>query len=368
MKAYKNILFILDHLKGGGAERISLDVANNLAQKHKVTIALLDSSNIRMPISNRVNQVHLDVNKKFMSGNLWRNKKNKLTIGDINKINNLVSEKEYDLIILSHWYSLHLASLLEGNIWIWIHSEIFNPHKSRTSNPFRWYKEKRRVFLERKYFTKLLNGRNLIFVNNTLLEKYKPYIPQSNIKVIYNGIDENRLKENLDNQDKKIWDCIFVGRLSSEKQPEYAIQAFAASTLTGRMAIIGDGSLLPSLKNLACKLGIENRLDFLGWQNNPANFIKKSKVLIMSSKQEGFGLVIAEAILLETPVVAFNCSEGVFYQLNTPVLKEGLVPPQDLRALASKLEKIYHHPYEIKSVDKERLSIKTTIESFENLG
>ncbi|MDM1486790.1 glycosyltransferase [Acinetobacter towneri] len=364
MNDKKKILFILDHLKGGGAEQISLDVANNLAKIHDVTIALLDAKNIRMPISGSINQIDLNINSKLMRGNLWRNKK--LTLNDLNKIK-ILAENKYDLIVLSHWYALHLASYMDGNVWVWVHGEIFNPRQQPTNNLFRWYKEKRRVILEKKYFNKLLNGKNLIFVNKALKESYKPYIPQSKTKVIYNGIDEIRLKKDLNNTNEIKWDCIFIGRLSSEKQPEYAIKAFASSNLQGKMAVIGDGQLLEKLKNLAIELNVEKRIDFLGWQDKPAIFIKQSKILIMSSKQEGFGLVIAEAILLETPVIAFNCSEGVNYQLNTPTLSKGLVPPQDLDQLTVKLNEIYNHPYKISATDKKRLSIQATIKEFESL-
>lgn len=366
-KTMSKILFIADHLHGGGAEQVMLDVANNLAKKHCVTIALLDSSNIRMNISNKVNQVNLDIHEHFMTGNLWKRKGRHLTSDEISKIQNLVSTINPDLIILSHWYAFYIQPFITGNIWSWIHGEIFDPIKKDTNNPFRWYKEKRRLHFEITYFTKLFRNQNIIFVNNHLKEISQPYIPNSNIRTIYNCIDYNRLSQNLAFSQEKKWDCIYVGRLSEEKQPSHAILAFAKSSLTGRLAIVGDGLELDSLIKLTEKLNITNRVDFLGWKSDVANYIKQSSLLILTSIKEGCPLIIAESLLLDTPVVTYECSEGISYQLSSGELSRGLVSPQNIDSLALTISNIFKAPYKITTSDKEKLSINHMIEDFESL-
>lgn len=364
----RRILFIVDHLQGGGAERVMLDVAHNLAKHNNVSIALLNSSNIRMNISSKINQIDLNINKDFLKGSLWRRGNRKLQSEEISKIQNIIDNINPELIILSHWYAFHIRPYINGNIWFWIHGEIFTPTRKKTENLFRWYKESRRLYFELKNFPQLLDNENLIFVNSKLSETYKPYIPNSNVKIIHNGIDYERLLSSLnDDISTKIWDCLFVGRLSCEKQPSHALIAFAKSDLKGRIGIIGDGNEMNALINLSRNLGIDDRVDFIGWKHDVANYIKQSRIVLSTSLSEGCPLIIAESILLDVPVVAYECAEGISFQLSSNQLYRGLVPPQNIELLVQTINDIYNNPYPILNIDKERLSIKNMVLEFEKL-
>lgn len=133
------------------------------------------------------------------------------------------------------------------------------------------------------------------------------------------------------------------------------------------MAIVGDGPMKEELINLAEELKVIDRIDFVGWVNNVQDYICQSKILILSSKEESFGLVISEALCLGTPVVAFNCSDGVSFQLHSESLRRGLVQPQDRVELAKKLREVYEKPYKIKKDDLIKLSIKNMKTEFEKL-
>lgn len=367
MKEY-NILFIADHLHGGGAEQIMLDVANNLAKKYCVSIALLDSTNNKMHISSKVNQINIDVNKGFINGHLWKRGKRKLSNDEISTIKNLITNINPDLIILTHAHAFFTAPFIEhNNIWFWIHGEIFNPYHKKTKNLFRWYKEKRRVYFEIKSFKKLMNNQKLIYVNEYIKDVCQNYIPDSQYKIIYNGIDYNRLIKNIEPLPTKKWDCIFVGRLSKEKQACHVIRAFANSNLNGRLAIVGDGDQLGTLIQLAKELNIFQRVDFLGWKTDVANYIQQSKILLLTSLNEGCPLIVAESILLNVPVIAYACSTGIIHQLSSNELITGLVTPQDINLLTEKINQIHHTPYKIKPEDKERLCIEKMIVEFEKL-
>ena len=363
----KTILFIADHLKGGGAERILLEAATLLAENNSVIIALLDSNDIRMEVPQNIRIINLDINQKFMTGGLWRRGNRNLTQKEIEIINSHIKTLEPDLIILTHCYAFHVLPYISGNIWLWVHYEIFNPVRQKVKNIFRWYKETRRLYHELKYFPQLLDAKKVIFVNHDFQKICYDYIPLATTKVIYNGvkIDPDEIL-NPETNIKK-WDCIFVGRLSSEKQPDYALIAFSKSNLKGRMAIVGDGRMMDELKYLANSLGIADRVDFLGWQSDVKPYIKQSHVSLMTSNSEGYGLVISESLVLDTPVVAFNCSDGVSFQLESGALSQGLVPPQNMEKLIETINHIYHSPYVITQHDKDRLSINRMISDFDEL-
>lgn len=363
------ILFIQDALYGGGVERITIDIANKFVNVgHNVNYALLDSTNIGMPLPKSIKQINLDVDSTFMSGKLWRKKNKTLSLPDQLKILETINNIKPDIIFIGHYRSLWLSAFINHpNTWYWIHGDIICLDERKTSNPFRYLKEKRRCKIERKIFSELFHNKNIIVVNDEIKQTYQKYLPSAQIKCIPNGIDPIRLQTSTTQHSNKIWDTIFVGRLSAEKQPELAIHAFSKSGLNGRMAIVGDGDLREDLEQLAQTLNIANRIDFLGWQVNPALYIKQSKTLILSSKTEGSPLIIAESVLLGIPVAAFNCSSGIRYQLNSPELQKGLVEPQNVEALAQTLFQITHKPYKITSTDKSKLTIDRMFRDFKNL-
>ena len=114
-------------------------------------------------------------------------------------------------------------------------------------------------------------------------------------------------------------------------------------------------------------MNIENRVDFGGWIENPKDVILQSKILILSSREEGFGLVVAEALTLGTPVVAYNCSSGVRQQLCWAGGDSGLVPPQDIELLSKKISEVFHHPYHIDDNQLHHLTLDQTADQFEKL-
>jgi len=88
---------------------------------------------------------------------------------------------------------------------------------------------------------------------------------------------------------------------------------------------------------LSKKLGIEQKVKFLGFVKNPYPYIKNAKLLVSSSNSEGLPRVIVESLILNTPVVSTYSSEGVFEVMEN-ALKEFVVPKNDPKALADKMK------------------------------
>ena len=92
----------------------------------------------------------------------------------------------------------------------------------------------------------------------------------------------------------------YVGRLSPEKQPLWALEVAKKTGLPIR--IFGEGLLKSQLQNF----GIENGIDtqFKGFVSNPWDFFDESDLLIIPSSFEGDGLVLVEALSNEIPLIA----------------------------------------------------------------
>ncbi|MEK7130937.1 MAG: glycosyltransferase family 4 protein [Patescibacteria group bacterium] len=67
--------------------------------------------------------------------------------------------------------------------------------------------------------------------------------------------------------------------------------------------IVGDGSERKKLENEALKFGVKNNVKFLGWQNNPDEFYSQADAFLLTSNDEGWGMVAIEAMSHSLPVV-----------------------------------------------------------------
>lgn len=132
---------------------------------------------------------------------------------------------------------------------------------------------------------------------------------------------------------------ILAGRLVAQKDPLTALRGFAIHAQANphaRLILLGEGPLRPAIESEARRLGICDRLHLAGFVPNPADWIAHADALLLTSRYEGFGNVLAEALACGTPVVSTDCPHGP-----SEILEAGahgcLVPPNDPDALARAL-------------------------------
>jgi glycosyltransferase involved in cell wall biosynthesis len=99
---------------------------------------------------------------------------------------------------------------------------------------------------------------------------------------------------------------LFVGRLTRQKGVDLVLRALALLPSTVSLDIVGDGDERSALEALATELGVSMRVRWHGAQPGDAlpAFYRRAMALVVSSVDEGLGLVAVEAQLCETPVVA----------------------------------------------------------------
>lgn len=360
----KKILFIIDNLGCGGAEKVTIELADYMArQGNDVTLAVLNGKKDYFKTPSSIQYVDLGFSDFFAFGKLW--KERYLNDEEQKTLKSLLSNN-FDLIIPEYNNGHWLRPYLAGNVWHWIHGDLIE--KRPTHNVFKQLKENLRVSRHTRKFIKLLNGANIVTVSQHLTDKYSPLLPSAHLVTIHNGVDQQKLHDSLsDVQVEQQWDVMFVGRVHKIKQVDHALMAFSQSGLTGRMAIIGDGPEREMVQQLIIKLNLQDRVDLIGQVKNPAPYMARAKCLVSSSFAEGAPMCIAEALLLDVPVVAYACSSGIKQQLSTLNLKNGLVQPQDKMDLAKRLHAIVNNPYVITLDDKKRLSMDSMYLKFMKL-
>lgn len=135
-----------------------------------------------------------------------------------------------------------------------------------------------------------------------------------------------------------------MGRFHPGKRHDRLIEAYAQSGIDAPLVLLGQGKPEQEqrLRQLAQQLQVADRVLFKGFQKNPLPWIKGARMLVLSSDSEGFGNVVVEALLLDTPVASTRCPGGVT-EILTGELSRGLA---DLNspALAQTMQSIYHSP------------------------
>jgi glycosyltransferase involved in cell wall biosynthesis len=105
---------------------------------------------------------------------------------------------------------------------------------------------------------------------------------------------------------------VTAGRLVPQKDHDTMLRALAIhrQQVDSRLIILGVGPLTDQLRQRAVDAGMTDAVDFLGFQPNVLPYIRQADAFLLSSRCEGFGNVVVEALGCGTPVIATNCDYG----------------------------------------------------------
>ena len=132
-----------------------------------------------------------------------------------------------------------------------------------------------------------------------------------------------------------------VGRLSHQKGQDLVLEALALARPhlpPVELTLVGSGAEEDRLRRLTRTLGLEDIVRFAGYASDPAPWFRSADCFVLSSRWEGFGVVLVEALQFGLPLLAVDCDFGPADVVTDPRLGD-LVPAGDVLALAAGLRR-----------------------------
>jgi glycosyltransferase involved in cell wall biosynthesis len=223
----------------------------------------------------------------------------------------------------------------------------------------------------------------VVAVSKGVAEDIAKYLSldQDNVTTIYNPIDTKQIEAlSYESLNHPWFDAgtvpliLGMGRFVAQKDFPFLLRAFAKlrENRQARLVLMGgDESSAEQrehkqeLSRLAIQLGVQEDFDMPGFKVNPYPFLRKASVFVLSSRYEGFGNVLVEALLCGCPVVSTNCPSGP-----AEILADGkygmLVPVGDGSRLADAICGMLDNPQDkaVLRARGEEYSIENAVERY----
>jgi glycosyltransferase involved in cell wall biosynthesis len=201
--------------------------------------------------------------------------------------------------------------------------------------------------------TKLMTGpvRTVIAISEFVKDQLVAAgVPSGKIVVRYLGVDTERFAPNR--QSRAEWAERFsirpdevilstVSYLRPFKNPQVLVEAcreLRDRNVPARLFVAGDGEMLPDLKAQASRLGVADRVHWLGNVADPRSLLQASDIFVLASVGEAFGLVLAEAMACGVPVVGSR--SGSLAEVVEDERTGLLSTPLDARSFAEAIERL----------------------------
>jgi glycosyltransferase involved in cell wall biosynthesis len=357
---------IIDGLPGGGAEKTVLTLSKGLVgMGHQVSVfSLRRVCDYEIPEGVDY-QVILDTCKKP-----WR----KLT--ELTRraalLDSAVQEAQkkgnFDLIF-SHLHKTdrivaHTKYIPREKLWYCVHGMFSFSYLQHRHGFSRW--------LKRKKIQSVYQNSNVVAVSQAVLNDIRSGfgITLSKGTVIHNPFDIDgihlRAKEPCEMAGQDY--LIHVGRFHEHKRHDRLISAYALSGIQAPLVLMGNGSSarIVELKSIASAEGVTDRVIVKAFAPNPYPWIANARMLVLSSDCEGFGNVLVEALICQTPVVSTNCPGGPT-EILTGELARGL-SGMSAQELADTMLDIYNNPPNIDTTTIESYSIGAICQQYLSLA
>ena len=309
----KKILFLIESLSGGGAEKVLSVIVKYFDYEHyDVTVCpMVDTGIYRDEVKKYVTQYSPVITYRGHAlSRLWNTLKYKLVYSYLPLcwVYKWFIPQGNDVeIAFCEGFVTKLLSQSNSKAkkMAWIHTDL-------TDNPwpielgiFRDVEDERRAYSS---FDKI------VCVSQTVENSFHNKYGLNNTCTIYNPIDIEAIRQNAGNpvcNNGKPIRIISIGRLANQKGYDRLLEVAKQLYDEGYkfyLTILGEGVERQSLENYIEKNSMASYVSLPGFSENPYKQLINSDMFVCSSRAEGFSLVIAEALLLGIPVISTYCS------------------------------------------------------------
>ena len=155
------------------------------------------------------------------------------------------------------------------------------------------------------------------------------------INVIPNGLAEPSKYPSFDQQSKFSGKLLYIGGLRAIKNVEMLIELLPYLPKVYTLTIIGDGEERKNLERRTKILGLENRIEFLGFIKDPYLMMKSFNILVIPSFFETFSISALEGLLIGIPTISTN--KGGVKELYDNDISDLLFDSTDMNDLRRKI-------------------------------
>ncbi len=299
----KKILFLIHDLGQGGAEKVLVNLVNNMdSEKFDISVTALFGGG---------------VNEQFLAPHIhYRTIFGKAFPGNSHLMKLLSPKRLHKLCVKEH-YDIEV-SYLEGpsarivsgchnadtKLVSWIHCTMQNSNDLSTG--FRSYSEAKACY-ERMDA--------ICFVSAAVRDAFLRECPyKSHTPVVYNTNESSKILAKAaapaDLPEGEICWC-GVGKVEANKGFDRMIRIqkkLLDAGINTRLYILGKGPQRSELEALAAQLGVSDTVTFLGYQTNPYKYVAKCDLFVCASHSEGFSTAATEALIVGTPVCTVEVS------------------------------------------------------------
>ena len=318
----EKIALVISSLSSGGGERVVATLSQEFAKNYDVTIILFDCANIDYEYGGKILDLNCPEKPSFL-GKTYNLLKRSY------KLKNTFRKQKFDHIF-GFMESANYPSILASRQTIaslHIDYHFLNP-------------------IERclvRYIYPLAKA--VAPVSDDIATTLSQRLSLDNVARIYNPVPFEELEtlanEPLQHPRKFL---VAVGRLTYQKHFDLMIDAFAESKAQEDcdLIILGEGELRNDLELQIKRLELESKVHLPGRLKNPFKYMKNAEFMLLSSRAEGFPMVLIEALSLSCPAVATDCPTGP-----REIIQKGvngiLIEMENKAELISSIDTLFHN-------------------------
>lgn len=336
----KTIIFVIDSLGDGGAEKAVITQAEGFYKKGYSPYIITLRNNVSYEIPDGIKYLSMAFKKGIGAFRMITDMvlKNSLKL----KLKKIIDNENVEAVFSHLIFSDTMLSTMNLGVptFFVIHNNYSTKYLETRKGMRKWIKWHK---LKQTY-----NGKDLITVSdgvyNDILGPMN--LKPSSIHTIHNPFPHEKIKKLADKKPSNAPDdyIINVSAFRKQKRHDVLLKAYALSGIASKLVLLGSGSEndIKKIKSMTEELGIKDKVIIPGFQSNPYAWMKHAKLFVLSSDFEGFPLVVVESIISGTPVISTNCPSGP-----QEVLKdhpELLSPVGDAHALAKNIKKYSESP------------------------